>query len=56
MKLTLKRLEEIARKNMCVLEKESRGYSLWSNKHFVGTDCKTLIDVYSLLTFDQSFR
>lgn len=49
MRITFKELESRARKVNAVLERESFGYSLYSNTHFVQDDCRNLREVQDSL-------
>ena len=49
------RLQQRATLQGCVLERESSGYSLYSNITFVQADCATLDEVTECLAFDESF-
>jgi hypothetical protein len=56
MKSRYTQLSELATLTGCVLEKESKGYSLYSNLSFVGADCANLDEVADLLANDSAFN
>jgi len=54
--LSLIKLQQQAKRQNCVLERESRGYSLYSNSSFVQADCADLKEVADCLNYDGSFE
>lgn len=48
-------LQHCAKVQGCVLERERKGYSLYSNRTYTQADCDTLDEVFQTLAFDSSF-
>lgn len=55
MKTRFQSLQARATLQECVLEREAKGYSLYSNRTFTQADCASLDEVAECLAFDPSF-
>lgn len=52
---TFNSLNEWAERLNCVLQRESRGYSLYSNTRFIEFECKNLMEVWDGLQECEDF-